>query len=142
MKINFFLIITFYLVAFSNCKKDDEGSANTITSKIWKRGIVDLNPSTNPSGEFLYDPVRACDKDDSFKFGTDGNLVINRNTVKCDEAELQNDTLAYTINRTTKELIIDSVKYTLVEESSKQIKYYVRAPSSANFNRYIIILLQ
>jgi hypothetical protein len=142
MKIKFIIIIAIYLVAFSNCKKDDEGSANTITSKTWKRGIVDLNPSTNPSGEVLYNAVRDCDQDDSFKFGTDGNLIINRNSVKCDDAELQSDTLTYTINRTTKELVIDGITYTLAEETSKQIKYYALVPSGGSFSGHLIFLLQ
>lgn len=142
MKTKFFIILTFSLVVLSNCKKDDKIAKNILISKTWKRGIVDRNPSSNPSGTILYEFVQNCDKDDTYKFSSDENLVINRFADKCDPNEPQIETLDYTINRTTKELVIDGIKYTIIEESQNQIKYYIIAPNGANFSSYLVFLLQ
>lgn len=128
-------------MGFSNCKKDSESSSNVLTLKTWQRGLNDKNPSTNPAGTVLYYPVQNCEKDDTFKFGTDGNLILNRNAAKCDQSESQIETKAYTLNRTTKEFVIDGTKFTLAEESNSQIKYYAPIPTPTGF-QYLVYLLQ
>jgi hypothetical protein len=45
-----------------------------------------------------------------FKFGSEGNLTINRNADKCDQNELQTESQNYLLNRTTKELVINGTK--------------------------------
>jgi hypothetical protein len=85
--------------------------------------------------------VQNCEKDDTFKFGVDSKLEINKNSDKCDQNENQNSTQTYTLNRTTKEFIINVTKFTLAEESNNQIKYYEIVPSNTGFE-YIIFLLQ
>ena len=142
MKTNIIIIFAFLLVAFTNCKKEDNGSVNILCSKTWERGVVDLNSLTNPSGEILYEPVPDCVKDDSFRFNSDGIILINRNSNKCDQNELQNESLSYSIDRTEKELIIDGITYTLLEESHNQIKYSAFVPNGTSFGRNLIFLLQ
>jgi hypothetical protein len=131
----------FTLFTFSGCKKDNKNSTDIFTSKTWKRGLTDKNPSTNPPGKVLYNPVQNCEKDDTFKFATDGSFIVNRNAEKCDPDELQNETDTYTLNTTTKEFVINGVSYTLAEESANQIKYYVAIPSQTGYN-YMVFLLQ
>ncbi len=142
MKSKYIILFSLSLIVFSNCKKDDERITDILIYKTWKRGIVDLNQSTNPSGIVSYEIVHDCDKDDTYKFNPDGNLIINRNTEKCDQNELQTEIFNYTINRTTKELVIDGINYTLAEESQSQIKYYAKIPSGTYFSQNLIFLLQ
>jgi hypothetical protein len=135
------IILTVYLIAFSNCKKEEHQS-DILTSKTWKRGSVDLNPSTNPQGEHQYYPIFNCDIDDKYTFRKDGNLVIDRGTKKCDPNEIQTETLIYSIDRETNKLIIDSISYILAEESETQIKYYKPVPGGTSLTSCIIYLLQ
>ena len=135
------VIFTIYLIAFSNCKKEEHLS-DILTSKTWKRGSVDLNPSTNPAGEYQYYPIWYCDTDDKYTFSKDGNLVIERGANKCEPDEIQTETLLYSIDRETNILIIDSTTYILAEESETQIKYYILVPHGTNLTNYVIFLLQ
>lgn len=142
MKTKFLIIFALLLLTFSNCNKEDVSSTNILISKTWKIGIVDINPSTNPDGELSYNIVHDCEKDDTYKFGIDGNLIINRYAVKCDQNELQTETLSYTIDRTTNKLVIDGINYTLVEETNNQIKYYATIPSGVSYSISLMFLLQ
>jgi len=135
------IILAVYLIAFSSCKKEEHLS-DILTSKTWKRGSVDLNPSTNPQGEHKYYPIFNCDIDDRYTFRKDGNLVIDRGTNKCDSIEIRTETLKYSIDRETNKLIIDSIPYILAEESVNQIKYYKPDPSGTSLTSCIIYLLQ
>lgn len=141
MKTKTLIIVALSLFTFSNCKKDNKSSINILISKTWKKGLTDKNPSTNPSERVLYKAVQDCEKDDTFKFGTGGNLIVNRNSDKCDPNELQNETYTYTLNRTTKELVINGTKYVLAEESNNQIKYYAAIPSQTGYD-YLVFLLE
>lgn len=141
MKIKHLIIIALSLLASLSCKKESESSpSNALTSKFWKRALNDNNPLTNPSGAAIYYSVQNCEKDDSFRFGLDGNVALNRNIEKCDPNELQSETLTYTLNRTTKELDINGTKFTLAEESTSQIKYYATIPSNTGFQNLIFLL--
>jgi len=141
MKIKPLMIITLVIFSFTNCKKDSASSLPIISAKTWIRGLNDKNLSTNPAGTITYYPVQNCEKDDTFKFGVDGNLVWNRNKEKCASSESLIETQPYTLNRTTKELTINGLKFTLAEESNNQIKYYTPVPSSTGI-QYLIFLLQ
>jgi hypothetical protein len=137
MKIKNLTLIAFIILTISSCKKNSDNALNTLTTKTWKRALNDKNPSTNLQGTTLYYAVQNCEKDDTFKFGSDGNLILNRGTDKCESNETQN----YTLDRTKKELIINGNKFTLAEESSDQIKYYAAIPQASGFS-YLIYLLR
>jgi hypothetical protein len=77
--------------------------------------------------------LQNCEKDDTFKFGSEGNLTINRNADKCDQNELQTEIQNYVLNRTTKEFVILEQKFTLAEESDSQIKYFTPIPTNTVF---------
>lgn len=128
----FFMLL---LLVFSACKKeaDDTPPGSYLLSKTWKRALIDKNPSTNPAGDILFYPVLDCQKDDTFKFGANGTLTISYGTNKCDSNEASSKTMSYTYNKSTKELIIDGIKYTLAEESGNQLKYYGLVPSATKF---------
>jgi hypothetical protein len=141
MHTKLFVTLALSLLAFSSCKKSVENPIDILTSKTWKKGIIDKNPSTNPSGTVLYSAVRDCENDDTFQFGSDGNLIVNRGADKCDPNELVTVSEPYTLNRKENELIIKGVRFTLAEESSTQIKYYAQ-PGPGSGYQYVIFLLQ
>lgn len=141
MKIKYLTLIALIILTLSSCKKNSENSLNTLTTKTWKRALNDKNTSTNPKGTTLYNAVQNCEKDDTSKFGSDGNLILNRGTDKCDPNETQTVTQIYTIDRATKELIINGNKFTLAEESSDQTKYYAVIPQASGF-AYLVYLLE
>jgi hypothetical protein len=141
MKTNLLLTALLFVIAFSNCSRDKESQLNTLTSKTWRRALTDLNPTTNPQGQIIYYAVLNCEKDDTFKFNEHGSLIIDRNDNKCAQDELQIENQSYSLNRQTKELIIDGTTYILAEESNKQIKYYTVLPTTNGF-QYLIFLLQ
>ena len=141
MKIRHLAILISILLIFTNCKKDSESPANILLSKTWKRGLVDKNPATNPPGPIIYYAVRNCEKDDSFKFGSENKLTWHRNIDKCDQNESPTETQTYSLNRTTNELFINGTKFTLAEESKSQIKYFALIPTTTGF-QYLVYLLQ
>jgi hypothetical protein len=141
MKTNLLLTALLFVIAFSNCSRDKESQLNTLTSKTWRRALTDLNPTTNPQGQIIYYAVLNCEKDDTFKFNEDGSLIIDRYDNKCAQDEFQIENQSYSLNRQTKELIIDGTTYILAEESNKQIKYYTVLPTTNGF-QYLIFLLQ
>jgi hypothetical protein len=137
-------ILLFHLILFlallSSCKEKDENEpANFLLAKDWKRGLVDKNTSTNPPGRIVYYAVLNCQKEDTFRFGSDGTLTINQGTDKCDNNESVYKTVAYTKNN--KDLILDGVKFTLAEESKTQIKYYAPLPPATGYD-YMVYLLE
>ncbi|MBD1397171.1 hypothetical protein H9Q13_08350 [Pontibacter sp. JH31] len=136
------LSVLLFILIFSSCAKEDEnGPASILLSKEWKRGMVDKNPATNPAGRILYYAVQNCQKDDTFRFGANKALTINQGANKCVNNEPATTTVSYTYNETNKELIIDSFKYTLAEESKAQIKYYAPMSSQTGYD-YIVYLLE
>jgi hypothetical protein len=141
MKRNLLLTALLFTIAFSNCSKERESQTNTLTSKTWKRALTDMNPTTSPQGPIVYYAVLNCEKDDAFKFNEDGSFLIDRKEDKCGQNELQTENQSYSLNRQTKEFIMDGTTYILAEESNKQIKYYTVVPGTNGFE-YLIFLLQ
>jgi hypothetical protein len=148
MKNTYLALVVLIGLTLCSCKKDSKSSSNTLVSKTWKRALVDKNPATNPASpsgtinsSIVYYAVEDCEKDDTFKFDTDGNLTFKRNAEKCDPMEQSEEVQSYTIDRVKKELTINGVKYNLAEESKDQIKYYALLPSN-NDPRFLVFLLQ
>lgn len=141
MKIKLYLIVVLFSLTLLHCKKDDKTSPTSIlTSKVWHRGFTDLNPATNPPGNAIYHAVKDCERDDTFTFGVDGKLTLDRGDDACDPGEAQVERELYTIDRPAKELVIAGTTYTLAEESSEQIKYYANIPSGTGFESLVFLL--
>ena len=127
--------------AFVGCKKDEsEEIIDVLTSKTWRYGLKDLNASTNPSGNNVLFAVPECEQDDTFTFRADGKMVRAYGSKKCDGNTATNKTVDYTFNKQTKELTIDGVKYTVVEENRTQFKYYQVVPNATGSNNIIYLL--
>jgi outer membrane lipoprotein-sorting protein len=141
MKKKLLLIVALFGVFVSGCKQEDEEPKDLLLHKTWKRTRSDKNNLTNPSGRILYAAVLSCQKDDAYKFNSDGTLSITSGTEKCITNELANKNVTYSHNEITKELMIDGIKYTLAEESEDQIKYYAALPSESGSD-YIVFMLE
>lgn len=128
------------VLTLSNCKKDSESAPNLLTSKTWKYGLIDKNPSTNPPGANAYYAVHDCEKDDTFKFGSDGKSERFSNTNNCGVNEPPVLTRTYTYNSKTKELTINGDKFTIAEESNSQIKYYIPITRTNGVENLIFLL--
>lgn len=129
------LIIT--VSTLMGCAKDEV--IDPLFNKTWKRALKDQNPSTNPQGEVLYQPISDCQKDDVFSFNADGTFKIDNGTEKCEPTEAKTETGTYSV--ANKEIIIKGTKYTLAEASATQVKYYTAVASGSGFV-YVIVLLQ
>ena len=135
------LSVLFLFALVSSCKKDEnEEMIDIITSKAWKFGLTDLNTHTNPSGDNTYYAVLECEKDDTFTFKTDGTVVRVFGAKKCDGDTGTSKTLNYSFNKETKELAIDGVKYTVVEENKSQLKYVLVTPQASGVGNKIYLL--
>ncbi len=94
------LLVLFLL---SSCAKDNENApANMLESKTWKRGTVDKNTSSNPTGRVLYRPWLDCEKDDLLTFDSNNKLTVDQGKLKCDSKEPATQTLSYTYDKGTK----------------------------------------
>lgn len=120
LALSVFLLFT---LLFSCKKEEHEQMIDVLTSKTWKFGMKDLNASTNPSGTNFYFAVPECEQDDTFLFREDGTMIRNYGPKKCDGETTANKTVPFSFNKQTKELIIDGVKYKVVEENKTQFKY-------------------
>jgi hypothetical protein len=140
IKLKIVCLILILFTTISSCKEDNTAFVS-ITSKVWAPALTDKNSSSNPSGQILYYAVLDCEKDDSYRFGTDGKLTINRGTNKCNNAELSTEIVNYTYNSSTKELIIKGIKYTVADESAVQLKYYTAIPNATGI-QYLIFLFE
>ena len=133
---NFGLLILLF-IAFASCKKDDSNASVTLTSKTWKRAMVDKNTSTNPAGNVSYYPPQDFEKDDTFKFGEDGKLTIDRGVLKANVNQPQTEVQSYSFVSATQQLTINGEKYMLAEQSKTQLKYYATLP-----NQYLIFIFE
>ncbi|WP_017259855.1 hypothetical protein [Pedobacter arcticus] len=145
MKTKILSVLMFFALAFLSCKKDND-KVNFLTSKTWKLALVDkntsTNPLTNPAGRVVYYAIQDFEKDDTFKFGADGKLTINRGALKSSADQQQTEIQNYSFNSTTQELTINTGKYTLAEQSEKQLKYYVPIAANGMSPQYLIYIFE
>lgn len=133
-------VLLVFALAFA-CKKDEnEATIDIITSKAWKLGLKDLNPSTNPPAPYTYHAVDSCRFDDTFVFKTDGKLLVTFGSKKCSLDSGNNKTFDYSFNKETKELVISGVKYTVVEENKTQFKYVQVVPATSGTSKMVYLL--
>lgn len=142
MKTKILSFLVLFTFVFLSCKKNEDNASVSLTSKTWKRTLVDKNTATNPSGSVMYYARQDCEKDDTFKFGEDAKLIINKGSSKCDASEAQTVTENYSFNATTKELVINGDKFTLAEISKTQLKYYTPLPPVSGNAQYLLYIFE
>jgi hypothetical protein len=133
--------LTLIMFVFA-CKKDEsEEIIDVLTSKTWRLGLKDLNTTTNPGGTAnTYYAVPECEQDDTFLFKTDGTLVINYGTKKCEGNAATTKTVNYNFNKQTKEITIDGQKFNVAEENKTQFKYVKVIPGTSGVSNVIYLL--
>lgn len=110
--------------------------------------MFDKNTATNPVPSIpyggnlpvLYNPWLICEQDDTYTFHKNGTLVITHHGIVCDEESKASTTLQFTLDPETHELIIDGIKYTLNEVSSKQMKYSAHISMQTGYSSLVFIL--
>ena len=141
MKINRLLILILPAILNLQCKKDEIAPKDVLLHKSWKKTIADKNLYSNPPGKILYATVLTCQKDDIYKFNEDGKLILQKGSAKCQQIEASSESISYSYNSATKELIIGGTNYTLAEASEDQIKYYTALPAGSGSD-YLVFLLE
>ena len=129
------------MLSLLGCKKDTDSPTDILLSKTWKRNLTDKNPATNPPGRVLYYPVQNCEKDDTFRFDSEGKLTLNRGANKCSQGEQQTEIQTYSLDRNTKLFLLEGSRFTLAEESTGQLKYYTQLPPNSGYD-YLVFLLE
>lgn len=71
------------LVFASACKKDDDKSRTDLLTQpeCWSITKIEVYDAT--TDRWFPDQIDDCDKDDCYKFNTDGTYVFNEGLVKC-----------------------------------------------------------
>ncbi|TJZ62969.1 hypothetical protein FAZ15_01325 [Sphingobacterium olei] len=129
------------LLALCGCKKEREiDETDILTSKIWKRTINDLNPSSNPQGEFSYAPLNDCDKDRTYSFSKNGTLTLINTGTKCLPDETETTLVKYNYNKENNVLTMAANIFTILEISESQIKFKHVFPDNSGIRDYVFIL--
>ncbi|MBP1616809.1 MAG: hypothetical protein H6Q14_636 [Bacteroidetes bacterium] len=129
-----------FVLAVTNCDKNNEENGNILLTKTWKRTVIDKKPTSNPAGKILYDAILECEKDDTFTFNADNTLTIHKGLNKCDPTDSNSRVVKYSYDNQKNELIIDGIKYTLSEVSNGQIKYYLPIAHATGYDYLVYIL--
>ena len=83
----------------SACKKDSSDPKDLLVSKTWRPSLKDKNQDTNPAtDEILYYAVQECEKDDTYRFQTNGKLVKVYGGQKCVDDQPVSETLDYSMD--------------------------------------------
>jgi len=106
------------------CEKPKKNSVKILTSKSWRVASEheDKNPSSTPVG-IIYYKVLDCEKDDIWRFGTNGILEINNGTEFC---YAEQDTVSrswYGYDVINNQLIFHSQCWDIIEISENQLKF-------------------
>jgi len=142
----FCLILSMFSLVFLSCDNDNEkkDEIGILTSKAWKRGMIDKNPSTNPSymeSKTIYYAVLNCEQDDSFIFSSDGSLVINHGSFLCEEDKNTEEKGTFSYDKTSNKLTINGLEYNVLEITDVQVKYSLNIPSATGYS-YLTYMLQ
>lgn len=82
--------------AVTACKKKDESKSKTtyLTQGAWKMTDIELGAGGTFGSVFSQQP--ACLKDDIYTFNTNGQVTKDEGAVKCDTAQTETGTWAFT----------------------------------------------
>jgi hypothetical protein len=92
----------------SACKKDhDKSRTDLLTEKEWKYvdyGVDDDNNGVISSEE---SNLEACEKDDTFKFSSNGSLLVHDNTTRCTSGA-ETDTLYWSFLSNETQIVLNT----------------------------------
>jgi|GEM_PF-2807262 len=129
-KIKYLLIFLGFFI-ISSCKKDKDETVvvkdftlKALTSKSWKAVLDDGNVSVNPkAGTYMYYALHLWEYDDIITFRTDDKVNYNYGVSKAPDYLQMPELKTYSIDLANKILIIDGVRYQILELSSSRLKY-------------------
>jgi hypothetical protein len=76
---------------------------DAILNKNWQTTVFTVDPGINLGGTVitdLYAQWEDCDKDDLFRFSSDGNIIDDEGALKCDASDPQTVTRKWSANST------------------------------------------
>lgn len=123
------IIVFISLLMVSACKKDSSDPKDLLVSKTWRPSLKDRSQDTNPAAaEILYYAVQECEKDDTYRFQTDGKLIKASGTQKCADNQPVSETLDYNMDVGSGQISVNGIKYKLLDLSENQLKYSAPLP--------------
>ncbi len=132
-----FLLVIF----FFSCEKENKTELDILRSKAWKIGIIDKNVESNPRGKILYNSFFECEKDDSYVFLKNGLLKVDHGSERCSNDHAQGKEMEYSYDKNTNQLVIDGIKYQVLDMTETQVKYCAPLPPVTDYD-WIIYILQ
>jgi len=115
-KIYFLAMISFLAIAtvFTSCSKEDDNDekdtpktkTELLTVSKWKMTAFTVNPAVDGQTD-LYASMEDCEKDDTFKFNTNGTYTSYEENNICEDSEPQ-ESGTWSFNSTKTELLMDN----------------------------------
>ena len=111
-KLSLFFLLGFAMV-ISNCKKSSSGNSNTalLTTSAWiyDTGGIDADNNGTIDSPFPAGFIQACEIDNLISFKTDGSGVIDEGATKCNAADPQDRSFAWSLKNNNTLNIPDSI---------------------------------
>ena len=91
-----YLLLTGCLVSvlMSSCSKNDDSTPKSktelLTASVWKIASVGVDLDKNGTVDLPYS-LEACEKDNTFKFNTNGSGISDEGPSKCDASDPQSE---------------------------------------------------
>ena len=119
------LVFSIILIALYSCKKDDNKPATKsdyLTSGSW----IVTAAATDDDGDGTYETdeyadFEPCYKDNVWTFNTNGSVVMDEATTKCDPSDSQVITSQWHLADNETSLILGSDSYSIVQLDANQI---------------------
>ncbi len=85
---------------FASCKKDDStkdaGARGSLTNGQWKvtasSAVIEYPAPIGTQNQDVYSILPECQKDNLFRFNSDGNIISNEGATKCNASDPQETT--------------------------------------------------
>lgn len=144
---NYFKILSLLSIAtllvVTSCKKEEDTKSlsDYLTAGNWKVTAMTINPGIDIEGIVITDfyslMMENCSKDDFMKFNSNGTLIEDEGSLKCDPEDPQTETSNWTLNEDTRILTItysggDSETITLV--SINETTFVASTTMTEDFN--------
>lgn len=139
------LILFSIVLLFVGCSKDADEETEVkdftieaLAGKSWKLTTTDDNAAANPSGTNLYAAVLDCQKDDVLTFNASTSTCTTdfKQTI-CSGGTFNPATTNYSVDLTSRTLVLGSISYKIIELNARRLKIYVVITTSTGFNNVI-----
>lgn len=107
-----YLLLVGGILVLGACKKNDDATptaqskTDLLTAHNWKPSTGTYT-ITSSGTSITSDAFETCDKDDSYKFGSDKSLVVDAGTVKCNSSDPQKETGTWALSNNDQKLTMN-----------------------------------